>query len=186
MMTANSTGSELMRGIQGNPQGFEQHSFVERLAKVCNRAGAHALFTRAGGIVRGNDHDREVRSGTVEHSLHICARNAGHLQIEHEAVRLIGKPALEKFIAGREATRGVSGGLKQPHQRLAYRFIIVDYCNHSWHAVEGKYPFLPTLAARHYWTLGVVHDQGTSSHGKRRLPCNSGSSSKLHQLRDGT
>jgi hypothetical protein len=101
-----------MRGTEGNPQGFEQHSFVERLAEVCNSARAHALLTGAGCIVRGYDDDREVRSCTVEYPLHIGTRNAGHLQIEHETVRLIGKPALEKFVAGSEAARGMPGGLK--------------------------------------------------------------------------
>jgi len=110
----------------------EQRLRVHGFSEVRHRSCFHRPFARIVRIVAGDDDDRNPDSGSCHPRLDAKAVDVGHLEIQHDAVRLLLGNRLDEFISARKRFRVEPGRTEQPREGATDRFLVVDDRDQGW------------------------------------------------------
>lgn len=108
-------GSGRPAPLEGAVDGFEQDLAVEGLGEELDGPGPQGLLGHRSVGVPGDEDDRNMVAGRLQHLLQVETALSRHPHIEHEAARRLEVAALEKLTGRHERPNRIAG---DPDQSL--------------------------------------------------------------------
>jgi hypothetical protein len=118
-------------GIARSAHRGEQVSGIDRLVDECDGAIVQRACARLRRSLTRDDHDRRRNAPARELRLNLESAQAGHVQVEDEAVGAVVAHRLQKLAAGGVRFHLEPERSQQPRERFADVWIVVDDDDHG-------------------------------------------------------